>query len=147
MCLLAQRYIALHSENGEVCTGILNDYGFSLKKHHIVLDLGCGAGRHPYEFRDQGFCAFGFDMNKYVKLRDAADIRFFMFPESGDYSFGDVKRLRQLGDENRRLKQMDDGASACRAADADSWDRRKQAALWVSPNLCAGATGRRAGQP
>ncbi len=103
LTLLARRYIAfrlfMSGDPGDdrpigelpdiqrmvtVCTGILHDYGFSLESHHMVLDFGCGTGRHTYEFRDQGFCAFGFDMKNYVKLRAEGDIRFFMFPESGD---------------------------------------------------------------
>jgi SAM-dependent methyltransferase len=65
-----------------LCTSILKDYDFSLSRHHVVLDFGCGTGRHTYEFRDQGFTAFGFDKKHYVKLRNKADIQFFISPES-----------------------------------------------------------------
>lgn len=67
-----------------LCTGILRDYGWPLVKTHIVLDFGCGGGRHTYEFRDAGFRAFGFDQKNYVSLREESDIQYFMFPEQAD---------------------------------------------------------------
>ncbi len=106
LALLARRYVAFRlfvsGDPGDdrpvgelpdiqkmvnVCIGILKEEGFSLERHHAILDFGCGSGRHTYEFRDQGFNAFGFDTKPYVRLREESDRRFFMFPEtSGDSS-------------------------------------------------------------
>ena len=44
-----------------------------------ILDFGCGTGSHVYEFRDQGYDAFGFDMCNYVIFRDKVDEDFFRF--------------------------------------------------------------------
>jgi SAM-dependent methyltransferase len=105
LAFLARRYIALRllisGHQGEslpigelpdnqklvvLCSNILKDHGLSLEKQHIVLDFGCGTGRHTYEFRDRGYQAFGFDTNNYITLRHPDDNAFFLFPETKEHS-------------------------------------------------------------
>jgi SAM-dependent methyltransferase len=65
----------------DLCCDILKDHGLSLDKPHLVLDFGCGTGRHTYEFRDRGYQALGFDTSNYVRLRDPSDSSWFLFPK------------------------------------------------------------------
>ncbi|MBM4127878.1 MAG: class I SAM-dependent methyltransferase, partial [Nitrospira sp.] len=56
-----------------------------------VLDLGCGAGRTVYAYRDAGFDACGFDIKDYLSLRDESDRRHFSigFDEGNRLPFAD----------------------------------------------------------
>jgi SAM-dependent methyltransferase len=56
---------------------LLEKFGFELQRNHRVLELGCGSGRHVYEFRDAGYQAFGVDLGDYVQLRDSQDRSWF----------------------------------------------------------------------
>jgi len=75
----AQRVVELYD-------GILKSRGRALSPASVILDYGCGSGRHAYEFVDAGFRhVFGYDVQDYVKLRSAADLERFRFdPTSGD---------------------------------------------------------------
>ena len=75
----AQRVVELYD-------GILKSRGRALSPASVILDYGCGSGRHAYEFLDAGFRhVFGYDVQDYVKLRSAADLERFRFdPTSGD---------------------------------------------------------------
>ena len=54
--------------------GILTDAGITLAENAMILDFGCGSGRHVYEYLDSG-CAniFGYDVQQYLTLRNEAD--------------------------------------------------------------------------
>jgi SAM-dependent methyltransferase len=56
--------------------GLMN-VGWMLEPGDKVLDFGCGPGTLVYQFRDEGFDAYGFDLFDTVALRDAADRQFF----------------------------------------------------------------------
>jgi SAM-dependent methyltransferase len=58
-------------------TSILRRFGFELRPGHRILDLGCGSGRHVYEFRDAGYEAFGVDLGNYAQLREPQDKAWF----------------------------------------------------------------------
>src|SRR6516162_3668666 len=59
---------------------ILKSRGGIVSAQSMILDFGCGSGRHTYEYLDAGFPnAFGYDVKNYVKLRSAADIAHFRF--------------------------------------------------------------------
>jgi len=59
---------------------ILKSRGGIVSAQSVILDFGCGSGRHTYEYLDAGFPnAFGYDVKNYVKLRSAADIAHFRF--------------------------------------------------------------------
>jgi SAM-dependent methyltransferase len=46
----------------------------------MILDYGCGSGRHTYEYLDAGYCnAFGYDVQNYVALRAPKDRERFRF--------------------------------------------------------------------
>jgi SAM-dependent methyltransferase len=70
----------------ELYNGILKSRGRSLSPASVILDYGCGSGRHAYEFLDAGFRhVFGYDVQDYVKLRSPSDSERFRFdPTSGD---------------------------------------------------------------
>jgi SAM-dependent methyltransferase len=70
----------------ELYDGILKSRGLALSPASVILDYGCGSGRHAYEFLDAGFHhVFGYDVQDYVKLRSSADVERFRFdPTSGD---------------------------------------------------------------
>ena len=70
----------------ELYSGILKSRGRSLSPASVILDYGCGSGRHAYEFLDAGFRhVFGYDVQDYVKLRSPGDSERFRFdPTSGD---------------------------------------------------------------
>ncbi len=60
---------------------VLAQLDFVMEPTDRVLDVGCGAGGLVYEFRDQGFDGWGFDIHDRVTYRDPADKRFFGFTE------------------------------------------------------------------
>ena len=63
----AQRVVELYD-------GILKSRGRALSPASVILDYGCGSGRHAYEFLDAGFPhVSGYDVQDYVKLRSPAD--------------------------------------------------------------------------
>lgn len=63
---------------------ILRRMGYDLKPDARVLDLGCGAGKTVYAFRDAGYInTVGFDIKDYLALRDPADRGMFTIA-SGD---------------------------------------------------------------
>ena len=74
----AQRVVELYD-------GILKSRGRALSPASVILDYGCGSGRHAYEFLDAGFRhVFGYDVQDYVKLRSPADLEQFPFrPDLG----------------------------------------------------------------
>ena len=70
-----QRVVDLH-------LNILRGHGIEIRKDAVILDFGCGSGRHVYEHLDRGFeNIFGFDIKTYVDLRDQADQERFRFGE------------------------------------------------------------------
>src|SRR3954451_9347287 len=75
----AQRVVELYD-------GILRSRGRALSPASIILDYGCGSGRHAYEILDAGFPhVSGYDVQDYVKLRSPADRERFRFdPTSGE---------------------------------------------------------------
>ena len=59
---------------------ILKSRGIRLAPDSMILDYGCGSGRHTYEYVDAGFRnAFGYDVQNYVALRAPADRERFRF--------------------------------------------------------------------
>jgi SAM-dependent methyltransferase len=59
---------------------ILKSRGIRLAPDSMILDYGCGSGRHTYEYLDAGFHnAFGYDVQNYVVLRSPADRERFRF--------------------------------------------------------------------
>ena len=59
---------------------ILKSRGVRLAPDSMILDYGCGSGRHTYEYLDAGFRnAFGYDVQNYVALRSPADRERFRF--------------------------------------------------------------------
>lgn len=66
---------------------ILQRYGIVLNKNANILDFGCGAGRHTYEYLDAGYDrVVGFDVQNYVRLREQTDSEHFCFSETdGSY--------------------------------------------------------------
>ena len=62
---------------------ILRDHGIHLSRDDNILDFGCGSGRHVYEHIDHGYQnVFGYDVQKYLDLRDSADEYRFRFDEA-----------------------------------------------------------------
>ena len=54
---------------------ILQESGIQLRPESMILDFGCGSGRHTYEHLDCGYQnVFGYDIQNYVQLRDPSDI-------------------------------------------------------------------------
>ncbi|MCE2510418.1 MAG: class I SAM-dependent methyltransferase [Alphaproteobacteria bacterium] len=61
---------------------ILAENGFPLTRESVILDFGCGSGRHVYEHLDLGYKnVFGYDVRNYVDLRKPEDIERFRFDE------------------------------------------------------------------
>jgi len=59
---------------------ILKSRGIRLAPESMILDYGCGSGRHTYEYLEAGFGnAFGYDIQNYVALRAPADGEHFRF--------------------------------------------------------------------
>jgi SAM-dependent methyltransferase len=59
---------------------ILKSRGIRLAPDSMILDYGCGSGRHTYEYLDAGYCnAFGYDVQNYVVLRAPKDRERFRF--------------------------------------------------------------------
>jgi SAM-dependent methyltransferase len=59
---------------------ILKSRGIALAPDNMILDYGCGSGRHTYEYIDAGFRnAFGYDVQNYVALRSPSDREHFRF--------------------------------------------------------------------
>jgi SAM-dependent methyltransferase len=59
---------------------ILESRGYALASESMILDFGCGTGRHTYEYLDAGFPnTFGYDVQNYVNLRSPADVARFRF--------------------------------------------------------------------
>ena len=73
----------------EFYDAILRSRASTLSPDSVILDYGCGSGRHTYEFLDAGFChVFGYDVRNYVELRSPADLgrfRFDPFVDVGEY--------------------------------------------------------------
>jgi len=64
----------------ELYGAILKSRGRVLSPDSVILDFGCGSGRHTYEYLDAGFrSAFGYDVQNYVKLRSPDDLAHFGF--------------------------------------------------------------------
>jgi SAM-dependent methyltransferase len=64
----------------ELYGAILESRGRVLTSESVILDFGCGSGRHTYEYRDAGFPnTFGYDVRNYVCLRSPADAVRFRF--------------------------------------------------------------------
>src|SRR5262245_55436804 len=61
---------------------MLAEHGIALTSETKLLDFGCGAGRHVYEFRDAGVDARGFDKDRYVNLRRPEDAALFAWSRS-----------------------------------------------------------------
>jgi SAM-dependent methyltransferase len=59
-----------------------------LSPESVILDFGCGTGRHTYEYLDAGFRnTFGYDIKNYVDLRSPTDLKHFRFdPAAGSGS-------------------------------------------------------------
>jgi SAM-dependent methyltransferase len=62
--------------------GVAREQGYDLRPPLRVLDYGCGAGNHVYEYRDAGFEAYGYDIKDYVQLRHENDGAWFAFGPS-----------------------------------------------------------------
>jgi SAM-dependent methyltransferase len=59
---------------------ILESRGHVLSSESMILDFGCGTGRHSYEYLDAGFPnTFGYDVQNSVRLRSPADTARFRF--------------------------------------------------------------------
>jgi SAM-dependent methyltransferase len=57
---------------------ILKSRGVALAPDNMILDYGCGSGRHTYEYIDAGFRnAFGYDVQNYVALRSPSEREHF----------------------------------------------------------------------
>jgi hypothetical protein len=52
-------------------SNILARFNVPLSTTARILDFGCGAGRTVYHLLDQGYDAFGYDVNDYLELRRA----------------------------------------------------------------------------
>jgi SAM-dependent methyltransferase len=63
---------------------VLQKLGFELQRNHRILELGCGSGRHVYEFRDAGYEAFGVDLGDYFQLRSPQDRSWFAVSSDPD---------------------------------------------------------------
>jgi SAM-dependent methyltransferase len=62
---------------------ILKSRGIRLAPDSMILDYGCGSGRHTYEYLDAGFRnAFAYDVQNYVALRSPADRDMWKMPSS-----------------------------------------------------------------
>jgi len=69
----AQRVVELYA-------AILKSCGHVLSSESMVLDFGCGTGRHTYEYLDSGFPnTFGYEVQNYVRLRSPGDAVHFRF--------------------------------------------------------------------
>jgi len=70
-------------ENQQVLSlvkNILTEKGLNLEKGHKILDFGCGAGRHVYEFLDNGYKnCFGYDIANYLNVRNKKELAKFAF--------------------------------------------------------------------
>ncbi|MEZ0229374.1 MAG: class I SAM-dependent methyltransferase [Planctomycetota bacterium] len=58
---------------------MLAGLGTPLARGARVLDFGCGEGQHVYDYREEGYDAYGFEIAPIVKLRRPEDARFFGF--------------------------------------------------------------------
>jgi methyltransferase family protein len=68
---------------------ILKSRGVALAPDNMILDYGCGSGRHTYEYIDAGFRnAFGYDVQNYVALRSPSDREHFRFDPRPDHAGG-----------------------------------------------------------
>jgi SAM-dependent methyltransferase len=76
---------------------ILESRGIRLAPDSMILDYGCGSGRHTYEYLDAGYCnAFGYDLQNYVALRAPKDRERFRFdPIPGNA--GGYPRMSEVG--------------------------------------------------
>jgi SAM-dependent methyltransferase len=71
----------------ELYLAILRSRGQALRRESMILDFGCGSGRHTYEFLDADFPnAFGYDIRSSVDLRSPADIERFRFDSACRYA-------------------------------------------------------------
>src|SRR5260221_14424696 len=69
----AQRVVELNN-------AILKSRGGIVSAQSMILDFGCGSGRHTYEYLEAGFPnAFGYVVKNYVNLRSASVIAHFRF--------------------------------------------------------------------
>jgi SAM-dependent methyltransferase len=74
----AQRVVELHNH-------ILASRGVMLTPASIILDFGCGSGRHTYEYIDAGYPnTFGYDLRSYVQHRSREERAHFRFDGAGD---------------------------------------------------------------
>jgi SAM-dependent methyltransferase len=65
---------------------MLAHLGIVLNERARVLDFGCGSGSYVYEYRDEGFDAYGFEVSPAsVKFRKPEDERFFCFSPPEGY--------------------------------------------------------------
>ena len=61
---------------------ILKTRDHVLTHESVILDFGCGTGRHTYEYVDAGFrSAFGYDVKNYIDLRSPTDLKHFRFDQ------------------------------------------------------------------
>src|SRR5258708_33725144 len=78
----AQRVVELNN-------AILKSRGGIVSAQSMILDFGCGSGRHTYEYLEAGVSnALGYEVQNCVQLRHAADIAQFRFapiPPHGIY--------------------------------------------------------------
>jgi SAM-dependent methyltransferase len=65
--------------------------GMVLRPGARVLDFGCGDGTYVYEYRDEGFDAYGFEIIPSVKYRSPEDARFFGFSLSEQRAGADYR--------------------------------------------------------
>ena len=64
----------------ELNDNILRTCGMSPSKDWAILDYGCGAGRHVYEYLDRGYAHVqGYDIGDFVVPRQATDVARFRF--------------------------------------------------------------------
>lgn len=62
--------------------GVAREQGYDLAPPLRVLDYGCGAGNHVYDYRDAGFEAYGYEVRDYLQLRRESDRQWFAFGPS-----------------------------------------------------------------
>ncbi len=68
-----------------------------------ILDFGCGKGERVYQFRDDGYEAFGFDLMDTVELRAPEDRTFFSAHEKPRVNWSDT----HIADDAVRLPYED----------------------------------------
>jgi SAM-dependent methyltransferase len=81
----------------ELCIGILKSRGVAPSPESMILDFGCGSGRHTYEYVDAGFQnTCGYDIRSYVDLRSPRDRDRFRFDPMREQASGDYPSMTAI---------------------------------------------------